>query len=92
MQRRHALIIEWNLAADKNVEDDTKTPDINFGTSVNFGVEQLWSRKVERSTEGGEMVFWAIQVGQAEIDDLDITRLGDQDVLNLEICESDGSS
>lgn len=52
----HALIVEWHLSADENVEHDTETPDIDFRASVDFSVEQLGRGKVERTTECREVV------------------------------------
>lgn len=34
MQGWHALVIEWYLAANQNVQDDAETPDIYFGSRV----------------------------------------------------------
>ena len=34
MQLWHALIIEWYLATDQDVEDDTETPDVDLRAGI----------------------------------------------------------
>ncbi|KAG6889456.1 hypothetical protein C0995_000981, partial [Termitomyces sp. Mi166 len=34
MKRRHALVVERDFDANKNVEDDTEAPDVNFGADT----------------------------------------------------------
>ena len=39
MQRWHALIVEGNLATDKDIEDDAKTPYIDLRASINLCIQ-----------------------------------------------------
>lgn len=39
VQRRHALIVERDLATDKDVEDDTKAPYVDFRANIDFCVQ-----------------------------------------------------
>lgn len=85
MQGRHALIVERYFTADQHVEYDTETPDINFGSCIHPGIQQLGRGEIERSTKRREVIVRRVQVAQPEIDDFDISRLGYQDVFDLEI-------
>ena len=85
MQRRHALIVERHLAAHEHIQHDPETPHIDFWPSVEPRVEQLRRGKVERSAERRQLGRRRKQVGQTKVDDLDVARVGDEDVLDLEI-------
>ena len=89
MQLRHALVIEGHLATDQDVQDDTKTPDVDLGTGVLSSLEQLGRSEVQAATEGLEVTTGGEQVTQAKVDDLDIARLADEDVLDLQISVDD---
>ena len=52
----HTLIVERYLAADKDIEYDTKAPHVNFGSSVHFRVEKLRGGKIKGSAECGEVL------------------------------------
>ena len=41
MQSGHALVVEWHLSAHQHVQNDAKTPHINFGTGVDSCIEEL---------------------------------------------------
>jgi hypothetical protein len=85
MQLRHALVIKGDLATDEDIQNDTKAPDINLWTGVSLCLQELRSGKVEGATEGLEKAFGGEGVAQAKIDDLDVARLADKNVLNLQI-------
>ena len=85
MQCWHALIVEGDFAAYEDVEDYPERPDVNLGTGVDFGVQQLGSSEVEGPAERGEVGGRVPEIGQPKIDDLDIPGLGDQDVLDLQV-------
>jgi len=86
MQRRHALIVEGHLAANKDVEHDAETPNVDLGTGVGLGVEEFGGGKIEGTAEGGEMRGGRVEVREAKVDDFDVARFGDEDVLDFEIC------
>lgn len=86
MQRRHALIVERHLAANEDIQDDAEGPDVDLGTGVRLCIQELGRGKVERAAEGREVRGWRIEVREAEVDDLDVAGLGDEDVLNLQVC------
>lgn len=80
------MIVEGDLAADEDVENDAEGPDVDFRTGVRLGIQQLGRCEVEGATEGGEIRARRVEVGKAEVDDLGVARLRDEDVLDLEIC------
>ena len=86
VERGHALVVERDLAADEHVEHDAEAPDVDLRAGVHARVEQLRRGEVERAAEGGQVRRGVVQVRQAKVDDFDVPRLGDQDVLDLEIC------
>jgi hypothetical protein len=55
VQGGHALVIEGDLAANEDVEDDAEGPDVDLGTGVGLGVEKLGRGKVEGAAKGGEV-------------------------------------
>jgi hypothetical protein len=48
-------------------------------------LEQLWCCKIQTSAEGLQVTPWGEQVAQPEVDDLDVTSLAYQNVLNLQV-------
>jgi hypothetical protein len=52
MQSWHTLIVERDLPANEDVENDAKAPDVDLRTGVELGVEKFGRSKVEGSTEG----------------------------------------
>lgn len=89
MKGRHALIVERHLTTNENVEDDTKTPYINFGPRVCSRLQQLRSGEVETSAKGLEMAARREQVAKAKIDDLDVASLADEDVFDFQVAMDD---
>ncbi|KAG9680072.1 Pkinase-domain-containing protein, partial [Aureobasidium melanogenum] len=72
MQLRHTLIVERDLAADEDIQDNTKTPDINFGTGVSFRLQKLGCSEVEGTTERLQEALRREGVAQTEVDDFDV--------------------
>lgn len=62
MEGGHALVIERDLAADKDIEHNTKTPNINFRAGVDLGVEEFRGGKIEGATKRRQMREWVVQV------------------------------
>ena len=85
VQLRHALIIEWYFAADQHVQYDAETPNIDFRSGVLTGLQQFWCCKIQASTESFEKRLWRKEIAEPKVDDLDITSLADQDILDLQI-------
>lgn len=85
MEGRHALIVERHLAAYEDVENDTKTPYIYLGASIYFGVKKFGCSKIQRTAEGGEVGMGREEVGQAEVDYLDVSASRDQDVFDFQV-------
>lgn len=46
MERWHALVVEWYLATNEDVEHDAKRPDVDLGAGVYFGVQELWGGEI----------------------------------------------
>ena len=86
VQSGHALVVERNFAAHEDVQDDAERPHVDLGASVRLGVEELGRGKVERAAERRQVRHGRVQVRQAKVDDLDVARLRDEDVLDLEVC------
>jgi len=89
MELWHALVIERHLAADQDVQHNTKTPDVDLRASVLFGLEKFGGGKVQTSTECLELIPRREQVTQSKVNNLDVAHLADKDVLNLEISVDD---
>jgi hypothetical protein len=85
MQGGHALVIKRHLSTDQDIQHDTKTPDIYFRPRIRPSLQKFWCSKVQAPTEGLQMALGGKQIAQAEINDLDVSSLADQDVLNLEV-------
>jgi len=62
MQGRHALVVERDFSADKDVEDDAKAPYVDFWAGVDAGVEELGGGKVEGAAKGGEVGEGVVEV------------------------------
>lgn len=86
MQGRHALIVEGYFTADEHVKHNPETPDIDLGSRIHPGVQELRRGKVERSAKRREVVVRRIEIAQSKVNNLDIACLGDQDIFNLQIC------
>lgn len=86
VQGRHALVVEGYFAAYEDVKDDAEAPHVDLGSRVGFGVEQLGRGKVERPAKGAEVRRRRVEIRQTKVDDLDVARLGDENVFNLEVC------
>lgn len=85
MQLRHALIVKRDLSADQDIEDYTKTPYVHLGPGILFCLQQLRSSKVQTAAEGLELATGRKQVTQSKVNNLDVARFADEDVLNLQI-------
>lgn len=89
MQLRHALVIKRYLSTDQDIKDNTKTPNINFGSRILSGLKQFRSCKIQTTTESLQEAPWGEQVAETEINDFDVTSLADKDVLDLQIAMYD---
>ena len=52
MQLWHALVVERHLSADKDIQDDAKAPNVDFGSGILPCLEKLGCGKVQTTTEG----------------------------------------
>ena len=89
MQLWHALVVERHFTADKHIQNDTKAPYVYFWSIVWLRLQQFWRREIQGTTEGLEEIIRYVQVAQAEVYDLNVASLADEDVLNLEISVND---
>jgi hypothetical protein len=89
VQLRHTLVVKGYLATDQDIENDAKAPDIYFGTCVLLGLQQLWCGKIQAATKRREQALWREEIAQPEINDLDIPRLTDENILDLQISVHD---
>jgi hypothetical protein len=55
MQRRHALIVEWNLSTHEHIEYDAEAPYVDFGAHIYFRVQQFGGGEVEGPAECGQV-------------------------------------
>jgi hypothetical protein len=51
MESRHTLIIEGDLPAHEDVEDNAEAPDVHFWAGVDLCIEEFRCSKVERTAE-----------------------------------------
>lgn len=89
MESGHALIIKGDLTTDQDVQDNSKTPDVDFGAGILPGLQELRSGKVQTSTKRLQGASRGKQVAETKIDDLDVSILADEDVLNLQVTVDD---
>lgn len=89
VQLRHTLVIEWHLATDQNVKDDTKTPDVDLGARVLSGLQQFRGSEIETATECLQKTPGREEIAETEVNDLDVTRLADEYVLDLQVSMHD---
>lgn len=85
MQSRHMLVIKRYFAADKDIENDTKAPNVNLRPCIRLCVEKLRCGKVERATKRLKMCGRIIKVGETEIDYFYVSGLGNENVLNFKV-------
>lgn len=85
MKLRHALVIERHFAAHQDVQHDTEAPDVNFRAGVLACLEQLGCREIQTSAKSLEQGPGREQIAEAEINDLDIANLADQNVFDLQV-------
>ena len=85
VQFRHTLIVKRHLAADQDIQDDAEAPDIDLWTSVLPCLEQFWCGEVETATECLQVILGREQIAETKVNDLDIARLADEDILDLEV-------
>jgi hypothetical protein len=89
MQLRHALVVKRHFTTHQDIQDNAETPHVDLGPSVLLCLEQLWRSKVQTSAEGLQLAPRREQVAQTEIDNLDVARLADEDILNLQVAVDD---
>ena len=85
MELRHALIVKGDFATNKDVQDDAKTPDIDFRTSVLSSLQEFRGSKVQASAEGFEEAPGRKEVAETKVDDFDVTGLADENVFDLQV-------
>ena len=85
----HTLVIKRNLAADKDVKNNAETPNVHFRSRVSSRLKKLWCGKVQTATERFEVAAWCKEIAKPEVDDLDVPRLTNEDVLNLQVAVHD---
>ena len=79
------LVVKRNLAADKDVEDDTKAPYVDLWTGVRFRVEKFWGGEIQRTAKRCQVGCRIVEIGKSEINNFDVTRLGDENVLDFQV-------
>ena len=85
---RHVIIVlvEGELAAEERVENDPQAPHVHLLAGVLLPLEHFRRRVTYRAAERLEMVGSALVFSrEAEIDELDILVLVEEDILELEI-------
>lgn len=83
----HVLVIKGHLSAHQHEKHDTETPDINLWASVGFRLEELRGGKVQTATVGLQfpVLVRREKVAEAEVNNLNVARLADEDVFNLQV-------
>ena len=91
MEGGHVLVVERHLSADQDEENHAETPHVHLGPRVGLRLEQLGSGKVEAAAIRLELpvLVRREEVAEAKVDDFDVARLADQDVLDLEVAVDD---
>jgi len=89
MQSGHTLIIKRHLSTNQDVKHDTKTPNINLRPRIGSSLQQLRGGKVQAATKGLEVTARCKEVAQAKVDDLDVARLANKYIFDLEIAVDD---
>ena len=89
MQCRNTLIVERNFTAYKDIKHNAKTPHVHFWPSIGSRLKKFWRGKVKTATERAKVAAGREQVAKAKIDDFDVARLADQNILNLQVAMHD---
>lgn len=79
------MVVERDFATNQNIEHNTETPDINLRPGISTSLQKLGSSEIKTATEGLEMTFGREEVAQTKVNDFDIARLADEDVLDLQV-------
>ena len=87
MEGRHVLVVERHLSADQDEEDNAEAPHVHLGTCVWLRLQQFRGRKIQTPAVRLEspILLGGKEVAEAEVDDLDVASLADQDVLYLQV-------
>jgi hypothetical protein len=89
MQLRHALVVKRHFTTYQNVQDDAETPHVDLGPRVLLRLQEFWRSKVQTPAKCLELAPGREKIAQAEVDDLDVARLADENVLDLEVAVDD---
>lgn len=83
MQLRHALVIKGHFSANKHIEHDAETPNIDLRPSVLLCLQQLRCSEVQATAKRFQLVPWREEIAQSKVDDLDVASFADQNILDL---------
>mmetsp|Transcript_7285 Transcript_7285/g.26071 ORF Transcript_7285/g.26071 Transcript_7285/m.26071 type:complete len:273 (+) Transcript_7285:1135-1953(+) len=80
-----ALVVEGQRAAEQRVQDDATAPHVHLRARVHEAGDDLGRRVVGRAARGAQERAILHHVRQAEVSDLDVVVLVQQQVLRLEV-------
>ena len=81
----HVLVVKGQRAAEERVEDNSAGPDVHLGARVQLAGDDLRRRVVRGPAARPQELPVSHHVGEAEVSDLHIERLVQQQVLRLEV-------
>jgi hypothetical protein len=85
MQLWHALVIKRHFTAHQDIENDAETPNVDFRPCVLLGLQEFGCSKVQTSAEGLQLTSRGEQIAQPKVNNLDVTSLANQDILDLQV-------
>ena len=81
----YEFIIEGKSANEEDVENDATAPDVDFWASIQLAPNDFWCSVIWTATTGLEEVPVCHDVAQAEVCNLDVHVLVQQQILRLQI-------
>ena len=84
-KRRDVFIVEGKAGAQQNIENDTTTPNVNLGPSIQLSSHHFRGCIVWTATTSFEEVAVRHDVTQTKIGNLDIEGVVEEQVLGLQI-------
>ena len=89
-----AVFVEGQVAAEHGVEGDAAAPDVDGDRRVELAVDDLLKRDylgsgvAGRAAGGLELLFFGVEVAEAEVDELEVLLFVDEDVRWLDVAVS----
>mmetsp|Transcript_27182 Transcript_27182/g.33812 ORF Transcript_27182/g.33812 Transcript_27182/m.33812 type:complete len:303 (+) Transcript_27182:888-1796(+) len=89
IQLLRILILKGQVAANHRVQDDTRTPDVCTEAEVTLTADHLRGGIAGTTARCFELLAFLVEVAEAEIDELNVVVVVEEEVLGLEVAMDD---